>query len=176
MTSLVKRSDVPHDVVTDPDEVATNMAELNKFRGKEMYVLLSDDCTDIELIACQISYDVPFYVAMSGLFPESATKSSMYFLHAKVADPANLPYEMDDGEEAFVIYDEWDYRQFSSMEGVADAIEQMFRIYRNTNIDKDFAVLIGQELHSGLLDFLLERADRWKKQKKLSSSKTKYSP
>lgn len=176
MTSLVKKNEVPYNIVTDPDEVAMNMAELNCFRGIDMSVLLHDDNTDIELVACHTAYDLPFYVAMSGLLAEEVPRDCLSLLRVKVADPTDLPYEMDSDEEAFIIYDEWDYRQFFDMEDVASTIEQMIRVYKDANIEQDFVVLIGQEMNSAILDLLLERADKWKEQEKVIHSRANRSP
>lgn len=176
MTSLVNRNEVPHDVITNPDEVAMNMVELNHFRGEEMSVLLHDDDTDIVLVACAESHDLPFYVAMSRSFPEDIPKDSMTLLRATVMNPIDLPFEMGPEEEAFVIYDDWDFRQFFNMADVVSVIEQTVRIYKNADVELDFTVLIGNELNSTILDLLLGKVEKCTEQHKVLCSRKNRSP
>ena len=176
MTSLVKRHDVPHTIITDPNEVAMGAAEISRFRGKTLSVLLHDDATDIELIACQRPYDLPYYVAVSGVLTSNTSKDGLSLLRVKVMDPTNLPYEMVFDEEAFVIYDEWDYCQFFNIKDVVNAVEQTIRIYRNTDVEQDFVVLIGYEMGNDILDLLLERVNKWKEHIKIVHNKTNHFP
>lgn len=176
MTSLVNRNEVPYDIITDPNEVALNMVELNHFRGAEMSVLLHDDDTDIVLVACAEPYDLPFYTAMSGSFPEDIPRDSMTLLRATVMNPVDLPFEMGPEEEAFVIYDDWDFRQFFNMADVVSVIEQTVRIYRNADVELDFTVLIGYELNSTILDLLLKKVEKCIEQNKVLRSRKNRSP
>jgi len=176
MTSLVNRNEVPYDILTNPSEVAMNMVELNHFRGVEMSVLLHNDDTDVVIVACAESYDLPFYTAMSGSFPEDIPRDSMTLLRATVINPVNLPFEIGPEEEAFVIYDDWDYRQFFSMADVASVIEQTVRIYENVDVELDFTVLIGHELNSTVLDLLLKKVEKCIEQNKVLCSRKNHSP
>ena len=176
MTSLVKKSDVPDDVITEPYEVAAGSNELNKFRGKKMAILIYDDGADIELIACYRSRDLPFYVFKSGLLADRSPDDNLSLLHATVWDPSSLPYTINLDEEAFLLYDHWDYRQFSNIGGIVSTIEQIFRIYSNADIDKDFLVLIGQELGSNLLELMVSRIQRWEEYERVTCHNKKYLP
>lgn len=160
MNSL-KKNDIPPDIHTYPGDVATSVNDLYKFQGKVLSVLLHDNDTDLSLVACDRVYDLAFYAVESRVLPSYTHEDSLELLRVKVINPANLPYELNYDEEAFVIYDGWEYTVFYNMEDVVDYIESTFRIYARVDIEKDFIVLIGREQPKSMFNLLLLRMEDW---------------
>jgi hypothetical protein len=103
---------------------------------------------------------LPFYMAADNKLPQYIDVDSLILLSAIVLDPANLPYDLDDAEEAFVIYDEWDLSRFYSMERVASKVEETFETYNESSID-DFIILAGTELLLAPKLTLIRRLESW---------------
>jgi hypothetical protein len=163
-TNLLKRNgrliDIPIDIMTKPEDVALGLDELIMFMGQRIIVALYDTGYDITAAACERVYDLPFYMAADNKLPQYIDVDSLILLSAIVLDPANLPYDLDDAEEAFVIYDEWDLSRFYSMERVASKVEETFETYNESSID-DFIILAGTELLLAPKLTLIRRLEGW---------------
>ena len=163
--NLLKKSDrfknIPVDIKTLPEDVAFGLDELIMFMGQRIIVVLYDTGYDISATACKKLYDLPFYVAADNKLPKHIAEESLIMASAVVLDPENLPYELDSGEEAFIIYDEWDFNRFDDMEKVADKVEETFRTYDESSIG-DFIILTGVELLSRPKLALMRRIETWR--------------
>lgn len=162
---MLKKSDrfknIPVDIRTRPEDVAFGLDELVMFMGQRVTVVLYDTGYDISATACKKLYDLPFYIAVDNNLPKHIAEESLIMLSAVILNPENLPYELDFGSEAFVIYDEWDFNRFDDMEQVVNKVEETFRIYDESSID-DFIILTGVELLSRPKIALMRRIESWR--------------
>lgn len=163
--NLLKKSDrfrnIPVDIKTLPEDVAFGLDELIMFMGQRVTIILYDTGYDISATACKKLYDLPFYIAVDNKLPKYIVEESLIMISAVILDPENLPYELDLGEEAFVVYDEWDFNRFDDMEKVVDKVEETFRKYNESSID-DFIILAGIELLSRPKVALMRRIEAWR--------------
>lgn len=149
--NLAKKSDVYR------YGTASNIAELQQLRGRNVAVLMYDTNIDIELIACERMWDLPYYASKVKVFPKSSDESKFMLLQVEIADPSNLPYELVDNEEVFVVHDEWDFSRSLSALSAGRKIESVFNTCSNADIDEDFLVMIGRELPRHMLGLILSR-------------------
>ena len=163
--NLPKKSDrfrnIPVDIRTSPEDVAFGLDELIIFMGRRVTIVLYDTGYDISATACKRLYDLPFYIAVDNKLPKHIAEESLIMVSATVLNPENLPYELDPGEEAFVIYDEWDFNRFDDMGKVADKVEETFRTFDEPSID-DFIIFTGIELLSRPKLALMRRIESWR--------------
>lgn len=153
MMNLVKKSKVPEE---HPNSVSS-IEDLQQLVGYTLSVLMYDTGIDIEVVACEILHDLPYYASRVRVFSESSDQSKFILARAKIVDPNVLPFELEDGKEVFVIYDKWDFGRFTSAFSAGKNIEQTFNTYGDADIDKDFLVMIGKELPKRVLELILSR-------------------
>lgn len=170
--NLLKRSnrftDIPVDIRTKPEDVAFGLDEMVMFMGQRITVALYDTGYEITVTACQKIYDLPFYTAVDNKLPQHIDEEALILFLGVVLDPANLPYELGIRDEALVIYDEWDFTRFGSMEGVVNKVEKTFEIYDESGID-DFVILSGTELFLAQKLIFIERIKDWRELNKEAS-------
>jgi len=141
-TSSQKKSNVV--VKTNPDDVVYDVEDLTKFTGLRIAMMMYNDGIDIHITACEAAYDLPFYVAKNKAFPTRIASEDLITISVIVLDPENLPYEINDGEEVFVIYNGWNLSRHGSMEEAVHDVEVTIDAYIRAEID-DFVVLVGEE-------------------------------
>jgi hypothetical protein len=135
----------------------SSIEDLQQLAGYTLSVLMYDTGIDIEVVACELLRDLPYYASKVRVFSESSDQNKFILVRAEIIDPNVLPFELDDGQEAFIIYDNWDFDRFSSTFSAGKNIEQTFNTYGGVNIDKDFLVMIGRELPKQVLGLILSR-------------------
>jgi len=161
-------ANIPVEIRTLPEEVALGLDELIMFMGQQAVVSLYDTGYDITAAACEKIYDLPFYIAADNKLPKCIVEESLILISATVLDPENLPYELDALEEAFVIYDEWDFGRFNSMEKVVGKVEETFETFGESSID-DFIILSGTELFTVQKRVFIQRIETWRERNKETS-------
>lgn len=156
-TILRKKSEIPSDILTKPENVAISTEDLVlKYSGQRVSVLLYDNGTDVSLIACQRFFDIPFYAVRERAMPKDALEESFIIILVTVLNPENLPYEIEKDEEVFLIYDGWDFTRYPNMEDATTNIEEVLQNYTGAKIE-DFVVLVGKEMHSRVRQAALRR-------------------
>lgn len=150
-------------VKTKPDEVIYdscyhNKGELHKFVDQRLTVMIYHDDVDISLMACPDPSDMPYYAVRNRVFPRHINIDLFMMISATVLDPMDLPYEIPDNEEVFVIYDCWQFSRYISMEDAARNIEDMLKSFPYGSID-DFLVLVGTEFETNVVRKFIEKID-----------------
>lgn len=151
--NLAKKSKAPDEY---PNSVSS-IEDLQQLVGYTLSVLMYDTGIDIEVVACEMLQDMSYYASRVKVFSKSSDRSKFILIRAEIIDPNILPFELESNEEAFVIYDHWDFGRFTSAFSASKNIEQTFNTYGGADIDKDFLVMIGKELPKGVLDLMLNR-------------------
>lgn len=135
----------------------SSIEDLRQLSGYTLSVLMYDTGIDIDVVACEILHDLSYYASKTGVFSNSSDRSKFILVRAEIMDPNVLPFELEDGKEVFVIYDNWDFGRFTSAFSASKNIEQTFNTYGGADIDKDFLVMIGKELPKQVLSMILSR-------------------
>jgi hypothetical protein len=149
--NLQKKSDVPSDIKTKPEDVAVGLDELIMFLGQHISILLYYDdgnAGEISSVACGRMYDLAFYAAENKIFPQHIDEDNAMLLSAAVLDPEDLPFSVESDEEVFVIYEEWDFNRYEYT-------------YPSASIE-DFIVLSGKELSERPKKALIRRVEYWR--------------
>lgn len=153
--SLVKKSKASEE---HPNSVSS-IEDLQQLVGYTLSVLMYDTDIDIEVVACEILHDLPYYAAKAKVFSKSSDQSKFILARAEIIDPNVLPFELEDGKEMFVIYEKWDFGRFTSAFSAGKNIERTFNTYNEADIDRDFLVMMGKELPKQVLSLILSRMD-----------------
>ena len=135
----------------------SSIEDLRQLSGYTLSILMYDTGIDIDVVACEILHDLPYYASKTRVFSNSSDQSKFILVRAEIMDPNVLPFELEDGKEVFVIYDRWDFGRFTSAFSASKNIEQTFNTYGGADIDKDFLVMIGKELPKQVLSMILSR-------------------
>lgn len=144
--------------------VVSSIWELQCLENRRVSILMYDTGVDIELIACEKLWDLPYYASKMRVFSKFSDRSNFMLLQVKITDPTNLPYELKSDENIFIIYDECDFSRFANMRMATLKIESVFKTYIYTNIDEDFLVMIGRELPECVIGSMLNRIDHYIKE------------
>jgi hypothetical protein len=157
--NLAKRSKVPENYLSSNS--VSSIEDLRQLIGYTLTVLLYDTGIDMEIVACEKLVNLSYYASEAGVFARSSDESKFILIRAEVIDPNVLPFELSTGQEAFVIYDNWDFGRFISAFSAGKNIEQTFNTYAEADIDKDFLVMIGREMPKRVLELVLKQIDHF---------------
>ena len=151
--NLVKKSKESEEIL----DAVSSIEDLQQLSGYTLTVLMYDTGIDIELVACEILHDLPYYASKTRVFSNSSDQSKFILVRAEIMDPNVLPFVLDVDKEIFIIYDNWDFGRFTSAFSASKNIEQTFNTYGGADIDKDFLVMMGKELPKHILKLMLSR-------------------
>jgi len=135
----------------------SDIEDLQQLSGYTLSVLMYDTGIDIDVVACEVLHDLPYYASKSKVFSNSSDQSKFILVRAEIMDPNVLPFALDIGKEIFIIYDHWDFGRFTSAFSASKNIEQTFNTYGGADIDKDFLVMMGKEMPKQVLSMILSR-------------------
>jgi hypothetical protein len=163
MMSSQKSDKTPPVIWTRPEAVIYELSEIPSFIGKRVLLVIHHAGVDLEIIGVALDegrlQDLPSYAAKNRSISFDLNETSFTLMSAVVLDPENLPYEINAGEEVFVIYDEWNFNGYSTMEAAARNIEYTIGMRTNSQIE-DFIVLVGREFPQIVTKKFLHRLHR----------------
>lgn len=129
---------------TSVHEVIINTLDLNDNVGRTLFFGIAEATqSTIDIIGANRLGDAVFYAAYFSIFGNEVP-DEVLILRATIEDPEDLPYEIKDGDSAFVILFDEIY-EFESMSEAINSIEESFALYPRLEI-KDFCVLTGRKL------------------------------
>lgn len=140
----------------DSSYVVYNVDGILKFLGQKVTIALSDNQLDIAICVCKDAYDLPYFASKNKGFPSTLNSYNFVIASAVVLDPENLPYEIENDEEIFIIYDGWDFTRYNTMEAAVLNIEYVLARYINSEID-DFTILVCKEFGKIAFDSFVNR-------------------
>ena len=135
----------------------SSIEDLQQLSGYTLAILMYDTGIDLDVVACEILQDMPYYASKTGAFSSVSDQSKFILVRAEIIDPNVLPFMLEVGKEIFVIYDHWDFGRFTSAFSASKNIERTFNTYSGVDIDKDFLVMLGKEMPKQVLRMILSR-------------------
>ncbi len=155
---------IPPGIKTDLTHVILATDEINRFIGKHILLLIVDDPHgSISIVGAERLLDTAFYAAYFNAINSKIDPEEWSIIRGEVLDPEDLPYNLNMGQKAFVLFSDWHFTKCDSMADVTTSIESMFEAIKDTKI-KDFAVITGNTLGGGVKKRMAESIDRHKKQ------------
>ena len=141
---MLNNSKIPESIKTSICEVMMRPVEFNARQGDTIFAALKLDGQSTDIIGANCLTDVAFYTAYFHLFPDGVD-DNIAVIKALVADPSDLPCEISDDEDIYVLCKSEELIQFGYVEEAVDYIELNFKFDEKASLD-DFAVLIGREV------------------------------
>ena len=136
------------------------VAEMHELKGKEIFLFCAKAEKSIVFMGCESLKELGDY--MEELLPSvdfgRMNPENCALIRGDLLDPEYLPYELDYGDEAFVLFNDWSLHRFSKMEAVTSFVE--FAI-ASSSVDIDrFAIISGRVLPVNMVVGLLTRVDK----------------
>jgi hypothetical protein len=160
---------IPPEVKTPALDLVMGVSEINSRIGDEMWIMIAERPHDIDIMGANCINDIAFYAHHFKAFG-SGLPEQMAIFKVKIEDPENLPYEISGQDFVYVIYNDCELRQFESMEEASAAIEEIFKMYAEAEIDM-FAVMVGHELSGKVTEMFLSKMEKLKRGQSIWSMK-----